>query len=145
MFIYYVDDMHITSRSRFAIDKLKKKLFSEFEMNDLDEAKKMLGMKIERDQKSDKVCLTQKEYMKKVLQKFNINDDTKFVCTSFCPHFKLKATISPTIVEEHEHISHVPYASAVDSLMYTMVCTMPDLSQAVSMVSIYMHDPNKGH
>jgi len=50
--------MLITSRSRSAINKLKKELSSEFEMTDLDEAKKVLGMEIERDRKSSKVCLT---------------------------------------------------------------------------------------
>ena len=42
-------------------------------------------------------------------------------------------------------MTHMPYASTVDSLMYAMVCTRPDLSQAVSMISRYMHDPGRGH
>ena len=29
--------------------------------------------------------------------------------------------------------------------MYAMVCTRPDISQAVSIVSRYMHNPGKGH
>jgi len=29
--------------------------------------------------------------------------------------------------------------------MYAMVCTRHDLSQAISMVSRYMHDPRRGH
>ena len=52
--------MLIASKSSSAIDKLKKDLSSEFEINDLGEAKKVLGMKIERDWNSDKVSLTQK-------------------------------------------------------------------------------------
>lgn len=40
-------------------------------------------------------------------------------------------------------MTHVPYASAVGSLMYAMVYTQPGISQAVSMVSRYMHDPSK--
>ena len=52
--------------------------------------------------------------------------------------------MSPTTTEEREYISHVPYASAVGSLMYAMVCTRLDLSQIVSMVSRYMHDPSVG-
>ena len=43
--------------------------------------------------------------------------------------------MSLTTVEEHEYMTHVPYASVVGSLMYAMVCTRPDLSQAVSIVS----------
>jgi len=47
--------MLIAFRSRSAIDKLKKDLSSKFEMKNFSEAKKMAGMKIERDQKNDKV------------------------------------------------------------------------------------------
>jgi len=41
-------DMLISSKSRFTIDKLKKNLSSVFEMKDLGEVKKVLGMEIER-------------------------------------------------------------------------------------------------
>jgi len=47
--LLYVDDMLIAFKSKSAIDKLKKDLSSEFEMKDLGEVKKVLGMKIERD------------------------------------------------------------------------------------------------
>jgi len=42
-------------------------------------------------------------------------------------HFKLKAAMSPTTVEEREYMAHVPYASAVGSLLYTMVYKKPNL------------------
>ena len=45
--LLYVDDMLISFKSRSTIDKLKKDFSSEFEMKDLGEAKKMLGMEIE--------------------------------------------------------------------------------------------------
>ena len=67
-------------------------------------------MEIEQDRKGDKVSLTQKVYLKKELQKFNINDDTKSVSIPLAPHFKLKATISPITIEERECMTHVPYA-----------------------------------
>ena len=127
-----MDDMLIASKSISEIDKIKKDLSSEFKMKDLGETKKVLGMEIERDRRSDKVSLMQKEYLKKVLQKFNINGNTKSVSTPLAPHFKLKATMSLITVEKCDYITHVPYASAVGSLMYAMVCTRPDLSQAVS-------------
>jgi len=79
--------MPIASKSKSAIDKLKKDLSSEFEMKDLGEEKKVLGMEIERDWKGDKISLIQKGYLKKVLQKFNNNDDTKSVSTLLAPHF----------------------------------------------------------
>jgi len=126
--LLYVDDILIASKSRSTIDKLKKKLSLKFEMKDFGEVKKVLSMTIERDHKDSKVSLTQKGYLKKILQKININDDTKSISTPLAPHFKLKATISPTTVEKREYMTYVSYASAIGSLMYTMVCIRPDLS-----------------
>jgi len=64
----------------------------------------------------------------KVLQRFNINGDINSVSTPLAPYFKLKATISPTTIEKSKYMTRVPYASAVGSLIYAMVCTRPDLS-----------------
>jgi len=61
------------------------------------------------------------------------------------PSFLVKRYMSLTTIKEHEYISHVPYASTVSSLMYVIMCTRPDLTQAVSMVSRYMYDPDRGH
>jgi len=91
------------------------------------------------------ISSTQNGYLKKVLRKCNINDDTKSVSTPLAPYFKLKATMSPITIEKREYMTHVPYASAIDSLMYAMVCTRPELSQVVSIVSRYMHDSRRGH
>jgi len=48
----------IASKSISAIDKMKKDLSFEFEIKDFGEAKKVLGIEIELDQKSGKVSLT---------------------------------------------------------------------------------------
>ena len=42
-------------------------------------------------------------------------------------------------------MSHVPYASAVGSLMYAMVCTRPDIAHAVGVLRRYMSKPGKEH
>ena len=47
----YVDDMLIASKSRSAIDKLKKDLSFESKMKDLGKTKKVQGMDIERDRR----------------------------------------------------------------------------------------------
>ncbi|CAL5356856.1 unnamed protein product [Camellia sinensis] len=123
-FIYlllYVDDMLIASESKVEIDKLKAQLAREFEIKDLGEAKKILGMEIKRDRKKGTVCLTQTQYLKKVLDRFGINGKTKAVSTPLAPHFKLSASMSPRTEEERKHMAQVPYANAVGALMYAMV------------------------
>ena len=42
-------------------------------------------------------------------------------------------------------MSHVPYASVVGSLMYAMVCTRPDISHAVRVLTRFMSKPGKEH
>ncbi|GJV76306.1 retrovirus-related pol polyprotein from transposon TNT 1-94 [Tanacetum coccineum] len=39
----------------------------------------------------------------------------------------------------------VPYASVVASVMYTMVCTRPDIAHAMGVVSIFMSNPGREH
>jgi hypothetical protein len=40
---------------------------------------------------------------------------------------------------------HVPYAIAVGSLMYSMVCTRPNIAHALGVLSKYMSKPGKKH
>jgi hypothetical protein len=51
----------------------------------------------------------------------------------------------PTTVAEREYMSSVPYASAIGSIMYAMICTRPDVSYALSVTSRYQSDPGKDH
>ncbi|PHT82172.1 hypothetical protein T459_15187 [Capsicum annuum] len=71
--------------------------------------------------------------------------DTKPVSTLLAAHFKLSATQSPQSEEEEIYMAQIPYSSPVGSIMYAMVCTRPDISQAVSVVSRYMAYPENAH
>ena len=48
-------------------------------------------------------------------------------------------------VDERVQMSNVPYASAVGSIMYAMLCTRPDVSYALSVCSRYQSDPGLAH
>ena len=56
---------------------------------------------------------------------------------------KLSVEQCPKTQEEEEDMSRVPYASAVGSLMYAMVCTRPDIAHAVGLLSKFMSKPGK--
>ena len=136
--------MLITSKSQVEIERLKAQMSKEFEMKDLGEAKKILDMEISRDRERGKLWLSQKQYLKMILQCFGMYDDTKPVSTPLAPHLKLSGRLSPTTDEEREYMAKVLYANAIGSLMYTMVCTRPDISQVVSIVGRYVPDLGKG-
>ena len=42
-------------------------------------------------------------------------------------------------------MSRIPYASAIGSLMYAMLCTRPDIRYAVSITSRYQSNPGSEH
>lgn len=142
--LLYVDDMLIAAKDKAEIEKLKEQLNSEFEMKDLGAAKKILGMEISRDRPSGKLYLSQSGYIEKVLHRFNMHD-AKPVGTPLAAHFRLSSALCPQTDEDVEYMSRVPYSSAVGSLMYAMVCSRPDLAQAMSVVSRFMANPGKEH
>ncbi|KAE8718794.1 cytochrome P450 71A9-like [Hibiscus syriacus] len=111
---------------------------------DLGAAKQILGMRIKRDTKSGTLMLSQAEYINKVLSRFNMQD-AKPVSTPLDVHFRLSKEQSPKTEEEHAHMVKVPYASVIGSLMYAIVCTRPDIAQAVGAVSRFMNNPGKVH
>jgi hypothetical protein len=82
--------MLIAAKSMKEIVALKAQVSSEFDMKDLGAAKKILGMEIVRDMKSGLLYLSQKNYIEKVLRRFNMQN-AKPVSTSLAPHFKLVA------------------------------------------------------
>ena len=142
--LLYVDDMLVAGSNMQEINVLKRKLANSFAMKDLGAAKQILGMRITRDRKNKKLTLSQSEYIEKVLKRFNMQN-AKPVSIPLASHFKLSKEACPKTREEIAHMSKVPYASAVGSLMYAMVCTRPDIAHAVGVVSRYMNNPGKEH
>ena len=80
-----------------------------------------------------------------MLERFGMDDKTKPVCTPLASHFKLSSSSYSSSQEKHDYMARVPYVNVVDSFMYAMVCTRPNISQAVSMVSRYMQNSSKDH
>jgi hypothetical protein len=71
--------------------------------------------------------------------------DCKPVSTPITPHFKLSSSKSPNTDSDFEYMPKILYSSVVSSLMYAIVCSRPDLSYAMSLVSRYMTNSSKKH
>jgi hypothetical protein len=127
--------------------KLPKLKFVEFDMCEsciLGKQKKVSFLKGGRTPKSKKLKLSQTEYVKKILSRFSM-DEAKSVSTPLGSHFRLTKDQSPKTEQEQAYMSKVPYASAIGSLMYAMVCTRPNIAHAMGVVSRYMSNPGKQH
>ena len=99
-------------------------------MKDLGPAKQILGMHIVRDRTQKVLWLSQQKYVTKILERFNILD-AKPVGSVLPTNCRLNAKQCPKGQEEKVEMKKVPYASAVNSLMYAMVCTRPNIAFAV--------------
>ena len=142
--LLYVDDMLIMGQDMSKISKLKLELSKSFAIKDLGPAKQILGIRIVRDRSLELIWLSQENYIKKVLERFNM-DKAKPVNCPLAGHFKLSSSQCPTSDEEKNEMRKIPYASAVGSLIYAMVCTRPDIAHAVGVVSQFLSDPGKEH
>ncbi|KAK8555331.1 hypothetical protein V6N12_009479 [Hibiscus sabdariffa] len=142
--ILYVDDILIIGNDIPTLQSVKAWLSSCFSMKDLGEAAYILGVKIYGDRSRRLLGLSQSTYIDKVLKRFNMEASEK----GFLPmtqSISLSKEMCPSTSQERERMSQIPYASAIGSIMYAMICTRPDLSYALSMTSRYQANPSEGH
>ena len=142
--LLYVDDMLVAGSCFQEINRLKQQLATVFAMKDLGAARQILGMRISRDMAQRTLRLSQAEYIERVLRRFNMQS-AKAVGTPLGSHFRLSQGQSPKGDAEIDYMAKVPYASAIGSLMYAAVCTRPDISHAVGVVSRFASNPGKEH
>ena len=122
--ILYVHDILLIGNDIEFLESIKGYLNKSFSMKDLGEAAYILGIKIYRDRSRRLIGLSQSTYLDKILKKFKMDQSKK----GFLPVLKgvkLSNTQSPTTAEERETMSGVPYASAIGSIKYAMLCALP--------------------
>ena len=140
----YVDDILLAGNSKEYLMTIKEWFSSRFDMKDLGEANYILEVKIQRDRSRRVLALSQEPYIKKVLERFRMVD-CKPMDTPIAKGETLSLKMCPKTREEQKDMERVPYASAVCSLMYAMLCTRPDICFAIGLVSRYQSNPGRGH
>jgi hypothetical protein len=90
------------------------------------------------------VHLSQRQHVEDVLAKFN-HTACRPVVTPLDPDVKLDKSGSPQTPEDMEYMAHIPYLSAVGSLMYLALGTWLDISYAVGVLSRFNSCPGCVH
>lgn len=123
--LLYVDDLLIISDDLKLIETIKRSLFAEFEMTDLNEANNFLGINIIRDD-MNRISLDQTNYFERMLQKFGMVE-CKAVSTPM---------ESALHLEKGTEISgDAPYRELIGCLTYATLTTRPDLCAATNFFS----------
>lgn len=131
--VLYVDDLVVVCANINTMTNFKRYLMSKFQMTDLNEIKLFLGIKITRE--SDQIFLDQSAYIKTVLAKFKMHE-----CKPVSTPLETKLDYDALNSEEKYD---APCRNVIGCLMYIMLCTRPDLSVSVNILSRYTHKNNK--
>ncbi|KAH9802373.1 Integrase catalytic domain-containing protein [Citrus sinensis] len=142
--ILYVDDILLIGNDIGVLTTIKSWLAKQFDMKDLGEASYILSIKLLRVRKNKALALSQAVYIDKILAKFSMKN-FKTGLLPFRHGITFSKDQSPKTFEKIERMRRVPYAEAVGSLMYAMLCTRPYICFAVGMVSRYQSNPGPKH
>jgi hypothetical protein len=131
----YVDDLLYTGNSSEMFKEFKQSMFREFEITDNGLMSHFLGIEVK--QQHDGIFISQKKYMKEILEKFKM-ESCNPVSTPVETSIKLSKEWDGRVIEP------TLYKSLVGSLRYLTI-TWPNIVYGVGLVSRYMERPMQTH
>ncbi|KAL0549956.1 hypothetical protein IC582_014451 [Cucumis melo] len=140
----YIDDILLIGNDVGHLTDIKKWLTTQFQMKDLENAQYVLGIQIVRNRKNKTLAMSQTSYIVKMLSRYKIQNSKKGLLPYRYKIHLLKEQC-PKTPQEVEDMSNIPYAFAVGSLMYAMLCTKPDICYSLGIVSRYQFNPGRDH
>ena len=130
-----VDDMAVAG-SRVEVDKLLVTLNKDFETNDLGELSFFTGCTITQDTEKGLTSISQKTFIETLARRFDVTTTSTYPAS---PCANLGARV------EGESGSTWPYKEAVGGLMWLVVVSRPDITNAVRAVLRHSNSPAKRH
>ncbi|TYK11050.1 gag/pol protein [Cucumis melo var. makuwa] len=142
--LLYVDDILLIGNDVGHLTDIKEWLATQFQMKDLGNAQYVLGIQIVRNGKNKTLAMSQTSYIDKMLSRYKMQNSKK----GLLPYrygIHLSKEQCPKTPQEVEDMSNIPYASAIGSLMYAMLCTRVDICYSVGIVNRYQSNPGRDH
>ncbi|CAG4955863.1 unnamed protein product [Colias eurytheme] len=122
----FVDDFFVFHNSKEICDKLISKLTTNFNVKNLGQLKRCLGMNV--TVKEDSITIDQKDFVDVILKRYKM-ENCKSSDTPMEKNLKLDR--SKSICQTY------PYQQLLGALMYLCVLSRPDIAYAVSFLSQY--------
>ena len=111
---------------------------AQFEIKDIGDLKFCLGIRIEHDEETGNVTLSQPAYIEELLEKVNLTS-VRTKPTPFPPGLVLRKEDSPITEEGKADMTLEPYCqyrSLVGALLYLAGSSLPDISYAVNCLAM---------
>ena len=138
--IVVVDDMTFGSNDRSLINWFKEMLVESFKVKLLGELKLLIGWEFDRTENG--LYIGQQKYIRRILDHHNLNH-TNYAHTLLPTATDLTSTHDGDIKLSTN--DHKRYRSLIGGLSYLAICTRPDISFAVSVLSRQLHAPSERH
>jgi len=140
----HTDNIFSASTTEEGATKTKAELDCCFEIKDLGISSVILGMKISQDPATGSILLTQKAYLKRMLEHFGMaNSNPK--STPLPPSIDISDDLSLKTKEDRLFMTNKPYCSVLGGLMWAQVAMCPDLSYAMNTLACFQMNPGPGH
>lgn len=140
LFAPYVDDGLLVAKDPQLLNRVIRQMESQFNVT-VGEAEFFVGIQIE--QQSDGIFIHQSAYTERILERFKMTD---------CNATATPSDISQKMLKESENMpadgtitEKFPYRELIGSVMFLMICSRPDISCAVSLLSQYLDNPTQQH
>ena len=141
--LLYVDDILIIGNDESEIKIIVHKLNESFAIKNLGQPKEFLGIKVEEDEKKQRLILSQEKFIINMLKKFGFQN-THPVSTPMVTSQVVNRERKNREQDENNLllVSNRLFREMVGSLLYLANCTRPDMSYAVNVLSRNQIDPS---
>jgi hypothetical protein len=136
----WVDDLLLFTKAKVTMNNLKRELGNLFEITDLGEPSKLVGIEITRDRPNGTLMISQTKYIESILEKEKM-ENANPVTTPLDPNVKLE----PNELQNAAPTTNGSYASPTGSLIYAVIGTRPDIAYAVNKLCSLNNNPGMAH
>jgi Reverse transcriptase (RNA-dependent DNA polymerase) len=133
----WVDDLLLFATSDELMEKMKSEIRSEWEVTDLGEPAKIVGIEITKSDKS--ITISQGKYIENILKREGM-DDANPVSMPMDPNIKIKPN-----PDGNEGSRSNYYAKLLGELQFLTNSTRPDIAYAINKLAAYTANPSLQH
>jgi len=135
----WVDDLLLFTSDHDLMGALKAQIQSMFNVTDLGDPKKIVGIEITHDRTNGTLLIAQTKYIESILQAHRLKNSNS-IKTPMDP----KTQLFPN-EEKQDPWNQNTYASLIGSLMFVAVATHPDIAYSVNRLASFTANPDLWH
>ena len=135
---WYVDDGLLATTSIESMDRLINQIGGGFDIKNLGEPERLLGIKIDRNRDIGTIHISQPSFIDTIARRFDILPGRPIASP-------MDLAIELKTATDTEDIMDIPYASLIGSLNYCAIATRPDISYATNKCAQFTSHPTLIH